>query len=335
MFCFVGIFEERRSDEPVPGIGRRFALDLVQHAADDKYVGRARECHIEQPAILLRAQFKCRIARGTQAIRIFSFRNCPDECGRISNLENGITFGSWRENGFAVVSASTTIGASRPLTPWTVMTRIASLVVSRSRLISASVRRRNARNPCSDGVSERFVGKCGREKFIKRVGCFRPKPRHHPLSAAVAAEHARIKIERPQVQRFLAPLQKRPACCRVSRITRAIFRKILRERSGATMSERDQVVVVESEQRRFQHAASCRSSCFKQERVAERDQIHHGDMFGELESVRTGDRQAFLLQRTQNCFEQRAALLHQNNNVAGLRGTALFDFAIKGFDADR
>ena len=58
-----------------------------------------------------------------------------------------------RPCGSVVVSARTTIGASRPLAPCTVITRTSSRAISMSRLISAWRRAARRRKPCSDGAS--------------------------------------------------------------------------------------------------------------------------------------------------------------------------------------
>ena len=81
--------------------------------------------------------------------------------------------------------------------------------------------------------------------------------------------------------------------------------------------ERDEIIVVEPDERRFENAGECQIVVRQQGRTPGRDQIHHRDMFGESEPVGAGDRDMHLFQRADHRLEERAALAHENHDVAG------------------
>ena len=56
----------------------------------------------------------------------------------------------------------------------------------------------------------------------------------------------------------------------------------------------------------------------QQQGVGQRHQVHHGDMLGEHQPVGAGDRNLGILQRADDRLEQRPALAHQHQHVAGL-----------------
>ncbi len=103
--------------------------------------------------------------------------------------------------------------------------------------------------------------------------------------------------------------------------------RLAQRQAAAIVSHREQIVVRETKQRTAQHGRERQIVLRQEQRVGERHQIHHRDVFGEDEAVGAGDFDVLVLQRADDRFEQFAALAHQNQNIAVAHGPAL--------DADR
>ena len=84
-----------------------------------------------------------------------------------------------------------------------------------------------------------------------------------------------------------------------------------------------QVVVVEAEERALQHLGQRQVVLGQRQEIAERDQILDRDLLGEAQAVGAGDRNAARLQRRHHRRRERAALAHQDEDVAGRIGAAL------------
>ena len=89
------------------------------------------------------------------------------------------------------------------------------------------------------------------------------------------------------------------------------------ETCGPLRRERDEIIVVESDERRFENAGECQIVLRQQGRTSGRDQVHHRYMFGESEPVGAGNRDVHLFQGADHRLEEGAALAHENHHVAG------------------
>ena len=81
----------------------------------------------------------------------------------------------------------------------------------------------------------------------------------------------------------------------------------------------EQVLVVQAEQRALQHGRQREIVLRQQQRVGEHHQVHDRDMLGQHQPVGAGDRHIGVLQRADDRLEQRPALAHQHQHVAGAR----------------
>ena len=79
----------------------------------------------------------------------------------------------------------------------------------------------------------------------------------------------------------------------------------------------NRVVVVKPEQRALQHGREREIVLRQQQRVGQHHQVHDGDVLGEHQPVGARDRDAGVLQRADDRLEQRPALAHQHQHVAG------------------
>jgi hypothetical protein len=84
----------------------------------------------------------------------------------------------------------------------------------------------------------------------------------------------------------------------------------------------EQILVIEAEQRAAQRGRQRQIVLRQQQGVGQHHQIHDRDMLGEHEAVGAGDIDLLVFQRTDNRFEQFAALAHQHENIAIAQGAA-------------
>ena len=97
--------------------------------------------------------------------------------------------------------------------------------------------------------------------------------------------------------------------------------------------ERQEVVVVEAEQRRLEHAGERQIVLRQAEEIAERDQVLHGDLLGQHQAVGAGDLDAARLEGRDHGRRERRALAHQDQDVAGADGAVLGRQHLRGLRA--
>ena len=154
-----------------------------------------------------------------------------------------------------------------------------------------------------------------REKFVQRVARFRAEPRQHVAAAVLGAENARVKEERRQLRRRPAPLREAGEGADVpgrGRVAQGIV-----QRAGAARRQRQQIVIVEADQRCLQHNGKRQIVIGQQGGPAGGDQVHHRNVLGQLQPVGPGHRHLRLLQGADHRLEERPAAAHQNHHVAG------------------
>ncbi len=89
------------------------------------------------------------------------------------------------------------------------------------------------------------------------------------------------------------------------------------QRAFAVPGQLEQLFFGESEQRTLQHARQGQIVVFQQQAIGQRHQVHHRDVLGEHQPVGAGDRHAGIFQRADHGLEQRPALTHQHQHLAG------------------
>ena len=147
-----------------------------------------------------------------------------------------------------------------------------------SRLIEISAAASSARNRRAR-ADRRDHGRAPGQKFIDRIGRLRPEAGDEFAPAAAGTDQSHIEEERRQRRSPLPPgreLLRRAAMTLVLRCG-----KRSRETCRPLRRERDEIIVVEPDERRFEKRSE-RQIVLRQQGCAPcRDQIHHRDMFGE------------------------------------------------------
>ena len=92
------------------------------------------------------------------------------------------------------------------------------------------------------------------------------------------------------------------------------------QRALAPGREGQQIVVVEIEQRAFEHRCKRQIVFGQGQKIAERDQILDGNLVGQRDAVGARDRNAAGLQRGDHRHCEGIALAHQDQDVAGADG---------------
>ena len=82
--------------------------------------------------------------------------------------------------------------------------------------------------------------------------------------------------------------------------------------------DREQRIVVEPEERTFQHHGQRKIVLRHQQEIGERHQILHHELLHQQHAVGAGDRNAGVLQRADHRRGERIAPPHENENIAGL-----------------
>ncbi len=160
-----------------------------------------------------------------------------------------------------------------------------------------------------------FVGEREVQEFVERIGGFRAEPRQNLPAAAFAAEEMRIEAER----RFAAGELGEALELRGRRRTRRVFGFSQRrpQRAAAAPGQREQLVVVEPEQRALEHGRERKIVAFVEECVGEHQEIHDRDVLGQHQPVGARNRDGGVLERANDRLEQGPALAHQDEDVAG------------------
>ena len=234
-------------------------------------------------------------------------------CSPGTFVSSAKTFGSWRGDGTPHVSGRNTIFASSPLAAWTVITRTASSAPSMSRLIEYSNPARSLRKAASEGARSSSWAMARRKNSSMRVAGFRSEPRFHVAASAIRAEKRRIKSKRTAA-RPRSPARELAHGLGVPCIGRGFER--VEEACRPARRKRHEIVIVEPDQRRFQHASEREIVLRKQAGAPGRDEIHDGDMLRELKPVGAGGGDLALFQRPDHGLEKRPACANEDQNVA-------------------
>ena len=123
------------------------------------------------------------------------------------------------------------------------------------------------------------------EKFVDRISGFLAEPRFHVAATAIRAQKSRVKSKRAAA-RPRTPHRELFGRCRMSRISGGLQR--IEKACGPAWRERDEIVIVEPDERRFQHAGERQIVLGQQARTPGRDEIHDGDMLREFKPVGAG-----------------------------------------------
>ena len=174
------------------------------------------------------------------------------------------------------------------------------------------------------------------EKFIERVVSFRSKPPQKKPPRTALSEEPRVKRKRRFALRHPAHLIKPRRCLGKDLLLRRFAcQRFSQRRAAAPMSDFKQIVVAETKQRTAQDGRQRQIVLRQQQRLAERNQVHDRNVLGEHKTVGAGDCQFLVLQRTDNGFEQFAALADQDQNVAAARGAGIDQLSDRPRDAAR
>ena len=152
----------------------------------------------------------------------------------------------------------------------------------------------------------RFVPLIGQrvlEEFVQRIGRLRAEPRMEARPALVGAEDAGVEAERTFAPRPGGVALEPFVDLREVEIAR------LRPQRGAQRSlalprESKELLLGQSEQRALQHAREREIVTRQQQRVGERDQVHHGDVLGQHQPVGARDLDIGFFQRMDDGVEQ-------------------------------
>ena len=115
---------------------------------------------------------------------------------------------------------------------------------------------------------------------------------------ALSASHPRLAFASPVIR-----------MARQRRVQRFIL--------GAIGGDADEIVVGQSDERRFQRGCEREIVVRQQRRAARRHEIEHGDVLADIEPVGAGHRHACPFEGADHRLEGGAALAHQHEHVAG------------------
>lgn len=157
-----------------------------------------------------------------------------------------------------------------------------------------------------------FVIERQRHEFVERVAGLRTEPREERVAPAFGSQDATEEVERLRI--------RTPSPAFYARSHRLVARVAgIRERGGEAARpprrDRDQIVVGQAAERRFEDAGERQVVVGRERRARGGDEIHDGDMSADVEPIGAGDRDADLLQRAHQRFEQRAAPAHEDHDV--------------------
>ena len=158
------------------------------------------------------------------------------------------------------------------------------------------------------------------EEFVERVVGFRARAgRGISCGRASAPEHMREEAERRQSARAPGELVERRRRRRRTIHRRSCARKDVAQRALALPGQLEQLLLGQPEQRALEHAGQRQIVVRQQQAIGQRHQVHHRDVLGQHQPVGAGDRHARRLERADDRLEQRPALAHQHQHLAGLQ----------------
>ena len=161
------------------------------------------------------------------------------------------------------------------------------------------------------------IVECKREfqELVHRVGRFDAEPVQEQRAAAVAFQQARIEFEGRREVGLGAPSLERFGGRFVARVAVRVRKDRLPERTLALRRHDKKIVICQVEERAFQHGRERQIILGQCEEIAERHQIAHRDLLGELYAVRTGNGNAAGLQGRHHRQREWIALAHEDEHV--------------------
>ena len=166
----------------------------------------------------------------------------------------------------------------------------------------------------------RFVIEREIEEFVERVVGFRSEPRQNFRAAFGGAQHMREKRKGRPRARLGAEIVEGGIGGGKGRIVLCLGPQAFAQRQRlAVPRQREQLLFAHAEQRTLQQARQRQIVIGQQQTIGQRHEIHHGDMFGQHQTVGAGHRDFGGLERADDGLEQRPALAHQHQHVAGFQ----------------
>ena len=173
-------------------------------------------------------------------------------------------------------------------------------------------------------VEKTREGRCGAafmrhgeaQEFVEHVACFRAEPRFHGAASAIRAEKTGIESERTAA--CPRPPERELGCSLCMPCVRGGLQRV-EKTCGPARRERHEIVIVEPDERRFQHAGEREIVLRKQARAPGRDEIQDGDMMCEFKPVGASCLDAALFQGTDHCLEKCAPRTNKDQNITGPR----------------
>ena len=167
-----------------------------------------------------------------------------------------------------------------------VMTRTTSSPVSMSRLIEYSIPARSLRKAASEGASPAFMRHGKIQEFVERVAGF-------PAESFLRGRGARpLRPSRARIKSKRTAAGPRPPKRELARGARMFWIRGglqgVEKAAAPARRERHEIIIVESDERRFQHASERQIILRKQARAPGRHEIHDGDMLREFKPVGAG-----------------------------------------------
>ena len=155
------------------------------------------------------------------------------------------------------------------------------------------------------------------EELVDRIGGLRAEAGEQLGAAALAVEDRGEELERRHEVGARAPALQRLGGALEARVVAGMVDERLPQRAFAAGGERQEIVVVETDERAFQHLGERQVVLRQGEELAERDEVGDGDLVAEPQAVGAGDVDAARLQGGHHRPGERAALAHQDEDVAG------------------
>ena len=174
------------------------------------------------------------------------------------------------------------------------------------------------------GCCVAVVGERSIEELIDRLRRLWPEPCQHRAAQSLPVGAEQFGEEFVRRKRFGAvePAQKQCDGFGYARIVFRLSPQRRPQRAGPRMREREQIVVVEAEQRAFEQDGKRQVVVGHQQEIDERDEVLHRELIGELHAVGAGDGHAEPLQLADHRRCEGIAAPHQDQNVAGAHGAA-------------
>ena len=154
--------------------------------------------------------------------------------------------------------------------------------------------------PRCRAAPEFWRGRCARRAHARRM-------QKATMCAPFAPAH-RARMQPRQTRHLRRPLRAVPSAA-----------------SPCAVGELIKLLVAQAEQRALQHGRQREIVVRQQQRIAEHQQVHDGDVFGQHQPVGAGDRDPRLLERADHRLEHAAALAHQNEHARARPRAALRD----------